>query len=503
MRSFSQSPRAGAFVAGARGRSPASMPAFRRRVQRLTSRGDSPNGGAPKRPIRDLVRRSDAPSDHSSTRDNKRRPSSALVDILFAGQALGSVGGAAVFGFLPLYAQSRFQADVASASLVPGAYFAAGAVASLAAGEIADRYGRRLVIVAGLACGAISAVGLCLASTLPLMMVGAGAAGFFDSLPYPAFQAVVADVVAPEERKLVYGRQYQAFGVGWLIGPAAAGILIGQLGFGPTYLLAAAMLLVATLLVAFWLPETRPRTHGNDADPLSSAAGEPLPSGYGEIGPLLPRTQADRLGQTALSASSPMRSRRLLAFILLCLLTTGAYIQLFTVFPAEGLARNHLGLGDWGAILALNGAMILIGQGLVSRNVGRLQPPHAIAVGVGLWILGFAGLSTSLGPGWIFVEMVVFTLGEMIIFPLQPAIVAEVAPPKDRARYQAVLALSSSLGNAVAPVAGGAAIAALGPVWWLGMAAFAGCLAVAYAWLGSLAASTTTLDGTPSDQASP
>lgn len=411
-----------------------------------------------------------------------------VIGVLLAGQALGSVGSAAVFDFLPLYAKSTFQADIALASLSTAVYFLAAACASIAAGELADRHGRRLVIVLGMSLGAASAIGLALAPTLPLMMVAAGAAGFFDSLPYPALQAVVADVVPAESRPLIFGRMYQALGVGWFLGPAIAGVLISRLGFGPVYVGAAAILCLAGMLFAWRLPETgrgRLGTPGGHAD-QPQAGGRRL--GQSD----------DSEPQAGDARTAPWyRNRKLLVFVGLYLLTFGAYIQLFTVFPAEGLTRNRLSLGNWGGILALNGGMILAGQELVSRRVRRIHPPSAIAAGIVLWVLGFASLAVPGGPGWIALAMAVFTLGEMVVFPLQPAVVAELAPPADRGRYQGALALGGSIGNAAGPAIAGVAVAAVGPTWWFALAALSLSLALVYARLGRLSPPSPVRTGSP------
>ncbi len=394
-----------------------------------------------------------------------------IIGVLLAGQALGSIGSAAIFDFLPLYAKSAFHADIALASLSTAIYFLAAASASIVAGELADRYGRRLVIVLGMVLGAASAIGLALAPTLALMMVAAGAAGFFDSLPYPALQAVVADVVPADSRTLIFGRMYQALGVGWFLGPAVAGVLISRLGFGLVYVGAAAILCLAGMLFAWRLPET-----GRGRAPTSAArTGQPQ-SGGTRLGQV-----EDSEPQAGGARTAPWyRNRRLLVFVGLYLLTFGAYIQLFTVFPAEGLTRNHLTLGSWGAILALNGGMILAGQELVSRRVRRIHPPSAIAGGIVLWVLGFAALAVPGGPSWIAVAMAVFTLGEMVVFPLQPAVVAELAPPADRGRYQGALGLGGSIGNAAGPAIAGVAVAATGPTWWFALAVLSLALALAY-----------------------
>jgi MFS family permease len=409
--------------------------------------------------------------------------------MLFLGQALGSIGGALIFGFLPLYARARFGAGVALAALTPAVYFLAAAAASLVAGELADRYGRRSVIVAGFLLGGAAALALALAPTLPLMLGAAGAAGFFDSLLYPAVQAIVADTVPKESRAVVFGRMYQALGVGWFLGPAAAGLLIGPLGFAPLYGSAAAILVATGLVLASRLPETKPSStvsverSGNalaHASFIEAAAPVPWSVIAAPAADLAPPAPSASPHAPAAVTDVWYRDRRLLVYVGLYILTSGAYMQLFTVFPAEGLSRNHLAVGSWGAALALNGAMILGAQRFVSQHIRGMEASLATAAGIGLWVVGFAGLAALDGPAWVFLAMVVLTAGEMVVFPLQPALVADLAPPSNRARYQGALALGGSMGNAVGPALAGVAVAAIGATWWLILAALLIGLAAAY-----------------------
>ncbi len=107
-----------------------------------------------------------------------------------------------------------------------------------------------------------------------------------------------------------------------------------------------------------------------------------------------------------------------------------------------------------------------------------------MAGGVLLWAAGFALLSLPIPLPALLAALIVLTVGEMAVIPLQPAVVADLAPPEARARYQGVLAFGAAIGNAIAPLVAGTAVAAIGGTWWVILAAGMVGLAAAYASFG-------------------
>ena len=68
------------------------------------------------------------------------------------------------------------------------------------------------------------------------------------------------------------------------------------------------------------------------------------------------------------------------------------------------------------------------------------------------------------------VAMMIWTFGEMLLFPQAAAYVAEVAPPARRGQYMGAYSLAFSLSFAVAPWAGTSAYARFGAFYlWLGV----------------------------------
>lgn len=183
--------------------------------------------------------------------------------LLVAAVANGWVSFGARIAVLPLLA-----AAVLDRPWVAGAALAIGAVGTAAtlqvSGSLADRVGRRPLIIVGLAVMglAIGAIGL---ARHPGLSVGAGLAVLFvlsavsgigAGLVGPSTQAAVADVVGHERSG---GKVLAAFqmaqDLGTIVGPVLIGLAADRFGFEAAFAICGAVCLVAVLV---WLraPET-------------------------------------------------------------------------------------------------------------------------------------------------------------------------------------------------------------------------------------------------------
>ena len=122
-------------------------------------------------------------------------------------------------------------------------------------GGLSDRFGRRPVLVASLVIESLAFALTALAGSLPLLIVARGVGGLGASNIGTA-QAVVADVLPPEQRARGMGAIGAAIGLGFVVGPALGDVLAG---LGPTlpFWVAMGLALVNILLVLRFLPETR------------------------------------------------------------------------------------------------------------------------------------------------------------------------------------------------------------------------------------------------------
>src|SRR5581483_1080288 len=162
-----------------------------------------------------------------------------------------------VIPLLPFWAE-RLGANAVEVGLIITIYALAQFVFTPVLGTLSDRYGRKPVIVASLFIEVISLVMMALAGSLPVLFLARFIGGLGASNIGSA-QAVVSDVTTEQNRAKGMGLIGAAIGLGFVIGPAAGGILSPR-GQTLPFWIAAGVALINALLVLFFLPETRRRS---------------------------------------------------------------------------------------------------------------------------------------------------------------------------------------------------------------------------------------------------
>jgi len=387
-------------------------------------------------------------------------PQARNLVILAAGQALNAMAGGFLYPFLSVYVLDQVGPSKGAAAV--GVLFAGAtlvsAVGRVVGGELADRRGRRAVAVQSVAfrsllLGAMGALAQAHApiATLALpFLAGNFARGAYE----PASDAMIADMIPPPGRPRAYARMRIVRNAGWAIGPALGGFV----GAGHFSLIAAAAaglgFVNLTLLLAY-LVET---TH--------VAA--------------LVRFQLRDVVQV-------LRDR---AFRRHCILTAGLFVlfaQLLVAVSIDLAARLHLSSSAIGWAYTLNGVMVVVFQGLVTRAMLRRRPGTMLAMGALLDGIGYWTVGVSRGLPLAFAGVGVVTLGEMITIPLSATLAADLAPADRRGRYLGTYGVFVDGGHGLGQVLGGLGLAAAGDrgfLFWWSVLAFSAFVAAGYVRFG-------------------
>jgi MFS family permease len=160
--------------------------------------------------------------------------------VLFAAGLLFWSGLAALLPTLPLYIQDAggTSQDI---GIVMGA-FAVGLLASRPSlATLADRRGRKIVLLIGIAAVAIAPLGYLLTDSIPLLMAIRAFHGISISAFALAYTALVVDLSPVEHRGELIGYMSLVNPIGLALGPAIGGFLQEWVGYEPMFLAAAAL----------------------------------------------------------------------------------------------------------------------------------------------------------------------------------------------------------------------------------------------------------------------
>jgi MFS family permease len=368
---------------------------------------------------------------------------------LWAGVLVSSLA-TFVFPFLALYLASR-GLPAQRIGLIVSLLGAGAILAGPLAGGIADRFGRRPVLIGALVGSAVAAVYLASVQQPIWIAPGAFVFGLCVLMTFPAINATVADLVPPAEVQRAYGLLYWAQNAGIAVSALIGGLLASK-NWKLLFWSDAATTLVFAVLVFRRVPESRPAPEAQD------------PRGWMYL----------------------LQDRNLIGLLVAHLFFVLVWWQFQFAVPIA-IQRSGLGPATFGAILGTNCTLLFtlqpwIAKKLAHRDKGQLLAAASLLVGLGYGAYAFC----ETAPQYVLATLV-WTMGEMLGLPTGNALIAELAPDALRGRYQGSLAFAFSIGMTIAPIASGFVIERAGlTTLWLGCLAMGTATAALHLWLAGV-----------------
>lgn len=347
--------------------------------------------------------------------------------VLWAGTFVNRMG-TFVVPFMAVYLTEKRGLSVTQAGMVAALYGAGGAVAAPLGGWLADHIGRRATMVSALTLGGLGVMALGFATRLEVIAPATFAVAVLNEMYRPAMQAAVSDLVGPTERVRAFGLIYWVINLGFAVGLTLGGLLATKsflllfLGDGFTSLLFA-------FLVWRGVPETRPVREPGVAAPAGAS------------------------GWTGFFA--PYRDGTYVLFLLLSVAIILVFMQHNTIFPLD-MNAHGLSKAEFGVVLGLNGVFIVFLQPFVAPFIQRFSRSRVLAVGSALVGAGFGLNAVSSTAPLYALGVLIWTVGEICVLPVANSIVADLAPPHVRGRYQGAYGLSWGVAGFLAPLSGAA-----------------------------------------------
>jgi DHA1 family tetracycline resistance protein-like MFS transporter len=353
-----------------------------------------------------------------------RRPARMFI---FVTVALDILAIGLIIPVLPPLIAGFRPGDAAAGAALYGWFVTVFAVmqflASPVLGALSDRFGRRpVILLSNLGLG-LDYILMAVAQTLPLLLLGRVLAGI-TSASIATANAYIADVTPPEQRAANYGMLGAAFSLGFILGPAAGGLLGGIDPRLPFWV--AAVLSLANFAYGWWvLPESLPRERRSA---FSWRRANPL---------------------AALLWLKRMPS--VLGLAMVGFLSALAHV----VFPATFVLYAYHRYG-WdertvGFTLAFVGVLSAIVQGgLVRRIVPRLGERRALILGLSLGALGFVGYGSAESGYWLWATMPILAFWGLATPSLQSLATRRVSVD-EQGRLQGALAGLVAVAGVIGP----------------------------------------------------
>ena len=328
--------------------------------------------------------------------------------------------------FFALWAHKVAGIPIEFIGLLLGCYAGGELLATPFVGGIADRVGRRPVLL-------ISTCGVGFGFILLYLVQGAFAVaaaliviGVFESVLHPTASTVIADVVPAETRREHFAARRVMSNAGSMAGPAL-GALLALHSLGLVFLGAGITILVGALVVAIFLPETRP---------ADAAPGE------------------DDDDDSLLALTAVFRDSRLAGLIVPVALLEIAASWIASITPLYADAGGTLTASGIGLLFTYAGALGVVLQMPITQATERMSGFAIVLWSGAVQAVAFVCLFVSPALPWLVAAVTLLALAEMLSGPLVQTIVTELAPRTGQATYQAAFGVVNDLKDAAGPAIG-------------------------------------------------
>ena len=351
------------------------------------------------------------------------RESEELI-VLCGSTFLVMAGQGVVSPVLPLYAKD-FGVSATMVGLTLTVFALARLIVNVPAGIVADRFGRRILLVGGPIITSIGMFGSGFAGDIWTLLVWRFVAGAGSALYMSGAMIYLIDIAPPMKRARYVATNQWALSAGVAIGPGVGGLVADTYGLDVPFHVVGVTAIVTAIYAAIRLPETKDMAHD-------------------ETGP--------EDGSEPISAMSFLLGRQfmLIALVSATIFMTRAGTRA-TLMPLH--AEDALGWGpaEIGVVFTATGVMTLftlMPAAWASDSIRRRNVILFSGVMAGIGALVVAQTSSVMG---FVIGNVVLSLGTGTAGPAPAAYVADIAPAHMRGMAVAMYRSAGDVGFLAAP----------------------------------------------------
>ncbi len=324
--------------------------------------------------------------------------------------------GTMALPFLALYLMKQMGLGAARAGQGFIVFGLGAMIAAPLGGWLADRFGPLKVMRASLLLSGLLMLALPLVKDVRSFFLLIGLWALVSEGFRPASMSILTDLAPPELRKAVFSLNRLAINLGMSVGPALGGFIATRSYHGLFWVDGATTL--AAWAVLMLMVRNRPHKHeAGKGFPLVSALRDPV-LGY---------------------------------FLFAIIPVVIVFFQHEGPMPIYLVRDLKLRESFYGSLFTINTLMIVALE--VRLNLATAHWPHrrTLMLGSLLYAVGFGAMALAHTPGMIVATVVVWTFGEMTLFPAMSDYVASIAPQAQRGAYMGIYALTFSLAFSFGP----------------------------------------------------
>ena len=346
--------------------------------------------------------------------------------LMITGIVISTAGGSMIWPFLVIYASGKLNLPLSTVATLISINAGTGLLASLIAGTLADKVGRKLVMNLSLTVNGLAYFLLMNAETYPQFVGLMIMVGLSNPLYQVGADAMLADMIPSEKRTDAYAINRIANNAAFALGPAIGGFLATR-SYDLAFYCAGIGFLTYSVLLFFLARETLHKPSVDASIPTAQTEG------YGRV----------------------FQDKNYMAFVAMISLGLIAPTMLWILMPVY--AKTNYGIPEalYGWIPTTNAVMCVFVQYSVTNITRRHATLPVLGVGMLIYALGAGSVALMNGFWGFWLSMVILTFGELTLVPTASKFVADRAPADLRGRYMSVHWLGWGLARTLSPIIGG------------------------------------------------
>ena len=327
------------------------------------------------------------------------------VYYLFAAR-LTTAMGSFIFPLLTLILTQKLSLSTKDAGGLISILMLTQAPCLMLGGKLADTIGRKKLLVFSQSASAFFFFLCALEPTNHYLVLNVALAADIGVMAHPASDALLADLVTPEQRKSAYSLLYFGINLGMAFSMILGGLLF-QNHLKLLFFLDSFTTILCTLIIAFGVREHYRLPHIGQ----SVSLGEVLPEGCAAPDDTA-FERTDGSGKIPSLAKVLRAAPILIWFVLLTALLDFCYAQFNFMLPAQmGTLYGAHGAKVYSMLSAANCITVIVLTPSITSLANRLTPLTTFALSGLLYAVGYLGFSSSHWI-WLFLtSAVVFTVG--------------------------------------------------------------------------------------------
>ncbi len=335
----------------------------------------------------------------------------------------------------PLFAKD-FGVSTTMVGLTLTVFAAARLVLNVPAGIIADRFGRRVLLIGGPIITSIGMFGSGAAGDIWTLLAWRFVAGAGSAFYMSGALVYLIDIAGPDRMSRYVATNQWALSLGVALGPGLGGLIADRYGLASPFQVVGALAIVAAVYAARRLPETR-----SMAD-TSAGADDTTAEGTTDDAPVTSRSAARTLlwsGPFLALAATTMT---------IFMIRAGARAVLV---PLRADTALGWGPSEIGLVFTLTGAMTLFTLLPAARFADRVGRRHLILFSGVMAGLGPMLIASSTAPTVFVLGNVVMSLGTGTAGPAPSAFAADITPAHIRGLGVAIYRSAGDVGFLLGP----------------------------------------------------